>query len=172
MNPSHLDDLGTGDCGRTHPILEEYEALSALYAKETAPESWADMQLTFGDEGREGQQKAVEAVSRTNGMDTERMVHICNKFDPWQVYDPNSRLNFVVERIKGYPAVFAQESCTPWMHKELYREEMEPSIQSCFTISALYSTVSDSNRSSVYKVLKQGPAALKQAPDTHIPGSG
>ena len=79
------------------------------------------------------------------------------------------KVHFIVETLKGYPLMFSRNSHTPWMHRQLYQDKMEPSVQVCFSISTLYSNVTDSNKSSVFKLLCQGPVDLKRLPETSIP---
>lgn len=84
------------------------------------------------------------------------------QYEPWQVYDPNTKAHFIVQSLKSYPSTFAKDSHTPWMHGYLYKDQMPSSIQSCFTVSALYSNMTSNNKASVFRVLYQSLNELKQ----------
>lgn len=84
------------------------------------------------------------------------------QYEPWQVYDPNTKAHFIIQSLKGYPSTFAKDSHTPWMHRYLYKDQMPSSIQSCLTVSALYSRMTSSNKASVFRVLCQSLNELKQ----------
>ena len=47
------------------------------------------------------------------------------------------------------------------MHRYLYKDQMPSSIRSCFTASALYSNMTSSNKTSVFRVLCQSLNELK-----------
>jgi hypothetical protein len=79
------------------------------------------------------------------------------------VYDPNTKVYFIVQILKGYPVTFAKDNHTPWMHRYLYNEKMPPSIESCFTVSTLYSNMTSSNKTSVFRILCQSLSELKAA---------
>lgn len=84
------------------------------------------------------------------------------QYEPWQVYDPNTKVHFIVQSLKGYPGTFATDNRTPWMHRYLYKDQMPASIRSCFTVSALYSSMTSSNKTSVFRVLCQSLDGLEQ----------
>ena len=71
-------------------------------------------------------------------------------------------MNFIVESLKSYPGTFARDNCTPWMHRYLYKDQIPSSIQSCFTVSTLYSNITSSNKTSVFRVLCQNLNELKR----------
>lgn len=84
------------------------------------------------------------------------------QYEPWQVYDPNTKMHFIAQSLKSYPSTFVKDSHTPWMHRYLYKDQMPSSIQSCLTVCALYSSMTSSNKASVFRVLCQSLSELKQ----------
>jgi hypothetical protein len=78
-------------------------------------------------------------------------------------------VHFIVQSLKGFPRTFAKDSCTPWMHRNLYQDQMPCSMQSCFTVSALYSNMTSSNKTLVFRVLCQSMNELKQQQMTNTP---
>lgn len=83
-------------------------------------------------------------------------------YEPWQVYNPNSKAHYIVSTIKFYPSSFATDNHTPWMHRHLYKDHMPASIQSCFTVCTLYSNMTSSNKTSVFRVLWQNIGELRE----------
>ena len=71
-------------------------------------------------------------------------------------------MHFIVQSLKSYPSTFANDSHTPWMHRYLYKDQMPSSIQSCFTVSALYSNMTSRNKTLVFRVLCQSLNELKR----------
>jgi hypothetical protein len=71
-------------------------------------------------------------------------------------------VHFIVQSLKGYPGTFAKDNRTPWMHGYLYKDQMPSSIRSCFTVSTLYSNMTSSNKTSVFRVLCQSLNELKR----------
>jgi hypothetical protein len=65
--------------------------------------------------------------------------------------------------------MFAKQSSTSWMHPNLYKDHMEASIKSCFTISALYTNMTDSSKPSVFRVLCEGCVELKAQQTPSVP---
>ncbi|KAK9482017.1 hypothetical protein V1527DRAFT_477764 [Lipomyces starkeyi] len=105
------------------------------------------------------EQEKEQALSK---FDYAQMADICIQYEPWQVYDSNTKAHFIVQSLKGYPSTFAKDNHTPWMHRYLYKDQMPSSIRSCFTVSALYSNMTSSNKTSVFRVLCQSLDELKQ----------
>lgn len=85
------------------------------------------------------------------------------------MYDPNSKIHFIVEAIKRFPASFATDGHTPWIHRYLYRDNMETSMRTCLTTSSLYSNMNDNTKASVLRILFQSPAELKQSHQPNTP---
>jgi hypothetical protein len=78
-------------------------------------------------------------------------------------------VHFIVQSLKSYPSTFAKDNCTPWMHRSLYKDQMPSSIRSCFTVSTLYSNMTNSNKASVFRVLCQSLDELKRQRLTNTP---
>jgi hypothetical protein len=78
-------------------------------------------------------------------------------------------VHFIVQNLKGYLSTFAKDNHTPWMHRYLYKDQMPSSIQSCFTVSALYTNMTSSNKTSVFRVLCQSLNELKRQPLANTP---
>ncbi|RDL39692.1 Uncharacterized protein BP5553_04032 [Venustampulla echinocandica] len=120
----------------------------------------SDLQLiSNASEPLDQQQEKEQAL---NKFDYTPMADLCIQYEPWQVYDPNTKVHFIVQTIKGYPITFAKDNSTPWMHRHLYKDQMPSSIRSCFTVSTLCSNMTSSNKTSVFRVLCQSLNELKQ----------
>ena len=78
-------------------------------------------------------------------------------------------MHFIVQSLKGYPSTFAQDNRTPLMHRYLYKDQMPSSIRSCFTVSTLYSNMTSSNKTSVFRVLCQSLNELKRQQSANTP---
>ena len=70
-------------------------------------------------------------------------------------------MHFIIQSLKSYPTAFAKDNCTPWLHRYLYKDQMPSSIRSCFTASTLYSNMTGSNKTSVFRILCQSLNELK-----------
>lgn len=64
--------------------------------------------------------------------------------------------------MKSYPSTFATDNQTPWLHRHLYKDYMPSSIQACFTACTLYSNMTSSNKTSVFRVLCQNIGEFKE----------
>jgi hypothetical protein len=71
-------------------------------------------------------------------------------------------VHFIVQSLRGYPGIFAKDNYTPWMHRYLYKDQMPYSMRSCFAVSGLYSNMTSSNKTSVFRVLCQHLSELKR----------
>jgi hypothetical protein len=91
------------------------------------------------------------------------------QYEPWQVYDPNTKVHYIVETLKSYPRTFAKDNCTSWMHRYLYNNQMPSSVRSCFTTSTLYSNMTNNNKTSVFRVLCQSLDELKEQRSANTP---
>lgn len=161
------------------PTLDAFIDPFLTFADEQATSS-SDMQLINSPSARGQLGQQQENQQGLSKFDYAQMADICvcyslirskkmpplilNKiqYEPWQVYDPNTKAHFIVQSLKSYPSTFAKDSHTPWMHRYLYKDQMPSSIQSCLTVSALYSSMTSSNKASVFRVLCQSLDELKQ----------
>ncbi|KAH8883952.1 hypothetical protein GQ53DRAFT_406735 [Thozetella sp. PMI_491] len=138
-------------------------AITNQAVAETMP--LADSQLIHEPEGQPSRPQELDLVPDTFNYDN--MADICIYFQPWQLYDPSSKAYYILQTLKSYPTVFAKDSYTPWMHKQLYSDNMPLSMRACFTTSSLYSGISDSNKASVFRVLFDIPGELKEQQNQH-----
>jgi hypothetical protein len=67
-----------------------------------------------------------------------------------------------VQSLKSHPGALAAENGTPWMHRNLYKDQMPSSMSSCFTACTLYSNITESNKTSVFRILCGGLNELSQ----------
>ncbi|ODM24455.1 hypothetical protein SI65_02045 [Aspergillus cristatus] len=141
------------------PTLDEFIDPFLNFA-DSQDTSLSDVQLISSAHGQPGQQQ--ENQQGLSKFDYAQMADICIQYEPWHVYDPNTKAHFIVQTLKGYPSTFAKDSHTPWVHRYLYKDQMPSSIQSCLTVCALYSSMTSSNKTSVFRVLCQSLNELKQ----------
>ncbi|KAH8653802.1 hypothetical protein BX600DRAFT_553451 [Xylariales sp. PMI_506] len=122
----------------------------------------ANMQLIHGTTGQLAHVgESEEGEQALNTFNYDGMMDLCSNFEPWQVYDPTTKIHFVVQSVKQYPITYANDNQTPWMHRHLYKDHMAPSMRTCFSVSTLYSSMTDSNKTSVFRVLLQSIEELR-----------
>ncbi|RDW56818.1 hypothetical protein BP5796_12885 [Coleophoma crateriformis] len=127
----------------------------------------SDMQLISIAGEPSGQHQEKEQT--LSNFDYTPMADLCRQYEPWQVYDSNTKVYFIVQSLKDYPSTFAKDNCTPWMHRYLYRDQMPSSMRACFTASTLYSNITSSNKTSVFRVFCQSLDELKQQQMANTP---
>ncbi|KAH8597060.1 hypothetical protein B0O99DRAFT_593341 [Bisporella sp. PMI_857] len=149
LDTTHLPPL---DASFINPLFLTFAENRFTSAGDMQPSNSAGGQLSR-------QQEKEQALSM---FDYAQMADLC-------VYDPNTKVHFIVQTLKGYPCTFAKDSHTPWMHRYLYKDQMPSSIRSCFTVSALYTNMTSSNKTSVFRVLCQSMNELKQQPLSNTP---
>ncbi|KAK3369288.1 hypothetical protein B0T24DRAFT_358712 [Lasiosphaeria ovina] len=67
-----------------------------------------------------------------------KMGGLCDKMQPWHLYDPQTPLSYVFSRTKAFTTDMATRNATPFLHQCLYRTHTPPSIMSCFATTVLY----------------------------------
>jgi hypothetical protein len=67
---------------------------------------------------------------------------------------------WVIDQLKSYPRELAHQAGNMFIHKQLYREVMPPSMRSAFGVSSMYSLINDSNRASLFRILDAEVFAL------------
>ncbi|KAK3330453.1 hypothetical protein B0H66DRAFT_468993 [Apodospora peruviana] len=88
--------------------------------------------------------------------DYKKMDALCSNYEPWQIYDPTSRFHYLFHRLKSFPADFASENATPFLHRHLYNSAGPPAcIMACFSTSVMYSNRTPANQAMVFRVLQQ-----------------
>jgi hypothetical protein len=60
---------------------------------------------------------------------------------------------WVIEQFKGYPRSFAQHIETTFIHRELFSNQLPPSIQAAFGVCAAHLCMNDANESMLFRTL-------------------
>ncbi|KXJ86537.1 hypothetical protein Micbo1qcDRAFT_219106 [Microdochium bolleyi] len=89
-------------------------------------------------------------------------------YQPWHLADPNSNIALTVSAVKSFCPQYAKESCTPYLHKELYRHAMPDCVLKAWTTCLQYSTVTPGNRGMVLRALHQSVVELHQTMSTGV----
>ncbi|KAK6072186.1 hypothetical protein SCUP515_07518 [Seiridium cupressi] len=82
---------------------------------------------------------------------------------PWQLYDPNTQVAFGLKAMTSLVPQFARESCTPFLHRHLYKDNMPHWILQAFSMSVLYTHNNDSNRGMVLRALHDNVKSLHES---------
>ncbi|RYC60631.1 hypothetical protein CHU98_g5584 [Xylaria longipes] len=83
-------------------------------------------------------------------------------YAPWQLADPSSKAAFTMNALKNFHVKFAQNSCTPYIHRYLYKDNMPRCMLQAFTMCLLYTNQTESNRAIVLRVLHESVTDLKE----------
>ncbi|KUJ14697.1 uncharacterized protein LY89DRAFT_671121 [Mollisia scopiformis] len=133
------------------------------------------MELVGGDDAEAGGQwlfqpdQQITIVRPSTPADEEinrsyeQMGGLCERYEPWQLYDPKTPVHYLVNRIKGFTTDIATHNAAPFMHRYLYREHMPPCILSCFSTSVLYANRTPANTATVLRALQQSVRELLAA---------
>ncbi|KAE8376382.1 hypothetical protein BDV26DRAFT_294130 [Aspergillus bertholletiae] len=81
---------------------------------------------------------------------------ISENFQPWRLYQSDSKIRFMTKAIKDIPRVFARTTETPFLHRHLYRKTTPRSMVTLYAAVSVYVTHNDSNRDWALRVLTQG----------------
>ncbi|KAI8949641.1 hypothetical protein F4801DRAFT_590918 [Xylaria longipes] len=117
------------------------------------PDSWAS------------QFKEISSVPREKTLvrkDYSKMTPFCADYAPWQLADPSSKAAFTMNAFKNFHVKFAQNSCTPYIHRYLYKDNMPRCMLQAFTMCLLYTNQTESNRAIVLRVLHESVTDLKE----------
>ncbi|KAK3335611.1 hypothetical protein B0T19DRAFT_13617 [Cercophora scortea] len=121
-----------------------------LVQLETEPDATIDRPGTPADE------QIIESYKR---MDV-----LCDGFESWQLYDPNTTVYYVVNRIKAFPSDFATANTTPFMHRHLYKDHAPPYILACFSTSVMYENCTPATKSMMLRGMQKNLAELLSEP--------
>ncbi|KAI1190092.1 hypothetical protein F5B17DRAFT_388679 [Nemania serpens] len=103
-------------------------------------------------------------VSREKSLvrkDYSKMAPMCEDYAPWQLADPSSKASFTMDVFKKFHITFAQTSCTPYIHRYLYKDNMPHWMLQAFSMCLLYTNQTASNRAVVLRVLDANVTELK-----------
>ncbi|KAJ1322948.1 RNA polymerase II-specific transcription factor-like protein [Microdochium nivale] len=96
-------------------------------------------------------------------LDYAKVAPMCEMYQPWHLADPNSNISLIVAAVKSFCTQYAQDSCTPYIHKELYRRSMPDCVLKAWTTCAQYSATStSSSRGMILRSLYQNVADLHE----------
>ncbi|KAI0442115.1 hypothetical protein F4803DRAFT_384410 [Xylaria telfairii] len=116
------------------------------------PDSWVSQFTELSSIPRE------KALVR---KDYSKMTPMCDDYAPWQLADPSTKAAFTVSVIKKLHVKFAQDSCTLYIHRYLYKDNMPSCMLQAFTMCLLYTNQTESNRAMILRVLHESVMSLK-----------
>ncbi|KAI0450858.1 hypothetical protein F5B21DRAFT_489007 [Xylaria acuta] len=93
--------------------------------------------------------------------DYSKMTPMCDDYAPWQLADPSTKAAFTMSVIKKLHVKFAHDSCTLYIHRYLYKDNMPRCMLQAFTTCLLYTNRTESNRAVVLRVLHESVTDLK-----------
>ncbi|KAI1734774.1 hypothetical protein F4680DRAFT_437373, partial [Xylaria scruposa] len=93
--------------------------------------------------------------------DYSKMTPMCDDYAPWQLADPSTKAAFTLSMLKNLHVKFAQKSCTLYIHRWLYKDNMPRCILQAFTMCLLYTNQTEANRGVVLRVLHDSVTELK-----------
>ncbi|KAI1757103.1 hypothetical protein F4782DRAFT_214444 [Xylaria castorea] len=118
------------------------------------PDSWASQFTEISSIPRE------KALVR---KDYSKMTPMCDDYAPWQLSDPSTKAAFTMSVLKKLHVKFAQNSCTLYMHRYLYKDNMPRCVLQAFTTCLLYTNQTAANRAVMLRVLHENVIELKTA---------
>ncbi|KAK6063942.1 hypothetical protein SCUP234_13205 [Seiridium cupressi] len=159
--PFPLDPEQTLENSRFHidPMLDSL--LHAMPENDLLDSFWQNSPFMQQEPTQSG--GIEEGLTRT---DYSKMNHICVCFpisEPWQLYDPNTQVAFGLKAMTSLVPQFARESCTPFLHRHLYKDNMPHWILQAFSMSVLYTHNNDSNRGMVLRALHDNVKSLHES---------
>ncbi|WZH50226.1 C6 zinc finger domain protein [Fusarium acuminatum] len=77
-------------------------------------------------------------------------------FQAWQLYEPGSKIGFIIKSIKDTPGDFARTKDTSFLHRHLYRRNTPRSIITLYATVSAYASCNESNRDWGLRVLCEG----------------
>lgn len=90
------------------------------------------------------------ALSR---QDYSKMLPMCDGYAPWQLADPSTRAAYALNVFKNFPATFARENSTLYMHRRLYTSNPPRWILQAFSVCVLYTNQTEATRGFVLRIL-------------------
>ncbi|KAF2968246.1 hypothetical protein GQX73_g5348 [Xylaria multiplex] len=93
--------------------------------------------------------------------DYTKMTLICDNYAPWQLADPSTKAALTMDTLKKFHITFAHNSCTLYIHRYLYKENMPRWMLQAYTTCLTYTNQTAVNRAVVLRVLHDNVADLK-----------
>ncbi|KAI8632254.1 hypothetical protein F5Y19DRAFT_356678 [Xylariaceae sp. FL1651] len=93
--------------------------------------------------------------------DYSTMAPVCDDYAPWQLTDPSTKAAFTMSVYKKFHVTFAESSCTLYIHRYLYKDNMPRWMLQAFSVCLLYTNQTVSNRGVVLRVLHENVTDLK-----------
>lgn len=90
--------------------------------------------------------------------------------EPWMVYDPNTQIHHLVDRVKSFTSDAASRNATPFMHRYLYKDHTPSCILECFTANVLYVNRNPANMAMIMRALHRNVTDLVRTEIAH-PGA-
>ncbi|KAI5923328.1 hypothetical protein F4810DRAFT_669811 [Camillea tinctor] len=104
----------------------------------------------------------VPAEKALTLTDYSKMSQMCEDYEPWQLADPSTKIAFTMGIIKKFHVVFAQNNCTAYLHRYLYKDKMPRSILQAFSMCLLYTNQTEANRGTLLRILHTNVVDLKE----------
>ncbi|GIJ99560.1 hypothetical protein Aspvir_001694 [Aspergillus viridinutans] len=93
---------------------------------------------------------------------------VSEDFQPWRLYQSDSKIGFMTKSIKEIPSVFVRTKETPFLHRHLCRQNTPRSIITLYAAVSAYVAHSDSNRDWALRVLSEGVDDLMASSHRHV----
>lgn len=100
----------------------------------------------------------------------DKMTPFCGPLEPWMVYDPNTQIHHLVDRVKSFTSDAASRNATPFMHRYLYKDHTPSCILECFTANVLYVNRNPANMAMIMRALHRNVTDLVRTEIAH-PGA-
>ncbi|GAW19980.1 hypothetical protein ANO14919_094730 [Xylariales sp. No.14919] len=93
--------------------------------------------------------------------DYTKMTPICDDYAPWQLSDPSTKPALTMNTFKKFHVTFSHGSCTPYIHRYLYKDNMPRWMVQAYTMCLTYTNQTVANRAVVLRVLHDNVTDLK-----------
>ncbi|RWA08842.1 hypothetical protein EKO27_g6246 [Xylaria grammica] len=93
--------------------------------------------------------------------DYTKMTPICDDYAPWQLSDPSTKPALTMNTFKKFHVTFSHSSCTPYIHRYLYKDNMPRWMVQAYTMCLTYTNQTVANRAVVLRVLHDNVTDLK-----------
>ncbi|KAI1640404.1 hypothetical protein F4809DRAFT_663926 [Biscogniauxia mediterranea] len=91
-----------------------------------------------------------------------KMSQMCEDYEPWQLADPSTKIAFTMSVFKKFHTGFAQNNCTAFLHRYLYKDKMPRCILQAFSMCLLYTNQTEANRGPLLRILHTNVTELKE----------
>ncbi|KAG7122976.1 hypothetical protein HYQ45_014206 [Verticillium longisporum] len=88
----------------------------------------------------------------------------CSQLNPWSIHEPGSRVGSGIASFKEFPALFARQRETPFLHRHLYRAHTPHVMLTVYSAVTTYANRTDVNRSWAIRVLCEAADELTRLP--------